>query len=241
LFTHFALKYGEENLTQLNVGNANYQATRKAPPEFHKARYAYIDELVLRIKKAWDERDIDRLMLMYAPKIEEIRTQIARHFNLISMDDINYATKAEFIHLIDMYKAEMEVKLSFSSWIKRFYIGWCYRHMNQFVVLPRANRHEINNDSSIDNVTVDDSKLSYEVVDKEDFVKGLEVRDSVRSALREVRGRHGDKAEDALIFLVFFKISQQEIAQIMGITQAKVSKLIQDAKETFKEELGDIL
>lgn len=225
----------------MNVGNANYQATLKAPQEFHKARYQYIDSLVLRIKQTWDERDIDRLMLMYAPKIEQIRVQIARHFPLIPMEDINAATKVEFIHLIEMYKADRDVKLSFSSWIKRFYIGWCYRHMNQFVVLPRANRSEIENEGGTEHLTVDDATASYEMVDKENFTRRLEIRDSVRKALRAVRDRHGDKAEDALILLVFFKVSQQEIAQIMGATQAKVSKLIQEAKATFRNEIGDIL
>lgn len=233
------MKFGVKNLSQLSVGNANYQATIKAPLAFHKVRYEYIDGLIVRIKKTWDERDIDRLMFMYAPKIEQIRTQIARHFSLISMEDINSATKTEFIHMIEMYDLTKEIRLSFSSWIKRFYIGWCYRHMNQFVVLPRANKYEIMNDSSVDNVSVDEA--DYEVADKEDFVERLEIRDSVRGALRKVRDLHGEKAEDSLIFLVFFKMSQQEIAQVMGIPPMKLSKLIQDAKETFKSCLEGIL
>lgn len=175
---------------------------------------------------------------MYTPITNQIKRELKRHFQRANVDDLNNCIHSRFIHLVWKYEPSAKSKMSFSMWLKRYLKGWCYRFMNDLmgtgkksgVVLASAIR-----DSEMEGNYAD----IVGAAEPEETQESDAAKDRVVKGVAYVRLWCGDKAADALAMKHFYKYTQSEIAECLGCTQAKVSKILVNAEKHFKIGLAE--
>ena len=212
------------------------KTTQSAPTEYKQARYAYIDHLLVRIQREGREIDIGRLKVMYAPILDQIKNELRKIFSRANEDDLENTIYTKFLFLIFMYKPLSERKMSFSMWLKKYLKGWCYRMMNDTLgtgrktgeVLASAIRDEDFDGNYADIIGAKNKdNPELDAASKTVLAKGI-------AAIRE---SCGEKAEDAFLCKHLYGMTQNEIADIIGCTQAKVSKILIIAEEEFRKHV----
>lgn len=176
---------------------------------------------------------------MYTPILDQIKRELKKHFQRANIDDLDNCIYSMFSHLLWMYKPQAESKMSLSMWLKRYLKGWCYRFMNDLMgtgkksgmVLAAAIR-----DSDIEGGSYTDIVGATE---SEETESGDYAKDKTKIGIEYVRLWCGDKSADALFMKHVYKMTQSEIAEILGCTQAKVSKILVDAEQHFKKSFEE--
>ena len=221
-------------------GETLHSRTQRAPKEYKEARYAYIDRLLVRIHEEWSEGDLKRLKIMYVPIVEQIKKELGRHFQRANADDLENCINSRFLHLVWKYDPLATQKMSFSMWLKNYLKGWCYRFMNDLMGTSGNSKEKREEKRLVlsSDIRGDDADSGYiEIVGASEDNTVEDAHDAkivIKRGVENIRAFNGDKAADAFAMKYLYEMTQNEIADVLGCTQAKVSKILVEAEKHFR-------
>lgn len=214
----------------------------KAPADYQQARLVYADELLDRVKKNYYQEDIDRLMAIYMPFIEGAKRVLEHRCGPSRRTDIEDVVHAEFMHMTQMYSGVKLRHFKFPNFLKHYFGGWCYRHMQQ-LMSSRKNGPRFLNSTHFDTEQNKESEVSSHIdmlpVDAlgSDSESVVIAKDSIKSAIERVRRHVGEEAADAFLLFYLYKYNQVELSDLFGCTQAQISHILREAKDCFVQAI----
>lgn len=211
-----------------------------APSDYHQARLKYADAILKRAQEKYRPQDIKILTMIYAPIMEKIKRNLERKYGYQRRSDIEDVVYAEFMHMLQMYDATRARHLKFPNFLKSYFEGWCHRHLSQIMATTRKGPLFLNSNNFDEEQSDHISVLSgASQVDSEGPEVEASNRDVIKKGLDVVRKKLGEKAVDAVLLAYLYGYTHIEISELIGCTQARVSQMLQDAKECFAKKIDN--
>jgi hypothetical protein len=179
-------------------------------------------------------------MAIYAPIIEKVKRNLERRYGYQRRTDIEDVVLSEFMHMLQMYDSTRARHLKFTNFLKNYFEGWCLRNLSQVMATTRKGPMFLNS-SNFD----EDQSSHIEVLspasksDTEGPMFEAVNRDIIKVGLKAVKRKHGERAVDALLWAHLYGYTHIEISELLGCTQARVSQMLQDAKDCFIKKIKD--
>ena len=191
-------------------------------PRYSAARYQYIENLVARIQERYNKRDIDRLYFMYQPLVKSIETRVRGLFS--SADDMREHIYVEFCLLLTKYKPERGL------YITAFFRQRLAHRVKQ--AQDSYNRGVTKGSFALGDMEVEDSEHTADAGGEDELQYRFDVVTFLRKRMDEFRIH-------VVILVLFYKFDQVEVARMMGVTQARISYVVGEAKKLLMEFLGE--
>jgi RNA polymerase sigma factor (sigma-70 family) len=176
--------------------------------------------------------------MVYAPIIEKVKRSLERRFGYSRRSDIEDVVYSEFMHMLQMYDSTRARHLKFPNFLKSYFEGWCNRHLSQIMATTRKGPTFLNSNNFSESQSDHIELLSgASHVDQEGPDMDAATKDIIKHGLDTVKKKLGERAVDALLWAYLYNYTHIEISELLGCTQARVSQMLQEAKECFTKKI----
>lgn len=170
-----------------------------------------------------------------------MKRDLERKYGRGRRSDIEDVVYAEFMHMLQMYDSVRARHVKFPNFLKNYFVGWCHRHLAQVMATTKKGPVFLNSSNFDEDQSNYIDMMATLKSGADDGFPEVDVanKDVIKVGLEAVRVRHGERVIDALLLAHLYGYTHIEISEMLGCTQARVSQMLQDAKECFLKKIKE--